>query len=167
MTAAEGEFQRLVGGLDYPMYVVTATAGDRRSGCLVGFGTQCSIDPPRYWICLSKNNLTYQVAENAAALAVHVVGPEDAALARLFGEQTGDDVDKFERCRWEPAPDGVTPVLTACRRWFVGGVVGRVDVGDHVSFLLQPLWASAGIGDGDGPTLGFQAAKHLEPGHEP
>jgi flavin reductase (DIM6/NTAB) family NADH-FMN oxidoreductase RutF len=164
VTGAEEEFQRLVGGLDYPMYVVTAAAGDRRSGCLVGFGTQCSIEPPRYWVCLSKTNRTYQVAKEAVALGVHVLGPEDGELARLFGEETGDDVDKFERSRWERAPDGVTPVLTSCQRWFVGRVVGRVDVGDHVSFLLHPLWASAG--DGAGPALGFQDTKGLDPGHE-
>jgi len=32
---------------DYPMYIVTAVAADsgERSGCLVGFTTQCSINP--------------------------------------------------------------------------------------------------------------------------
>ena len=165
MNGGEEEFQRLVGRLDYPMYVVTAGAGERRSGCLVGFGTQCSIQPPRYWVCLSKNNRTYQVAKEAVALGVHVLGPDDGELARLFGEETGDDVDKFERSGWEPAPDGVTPVLRSCRRWFVGRVVARVDVGDHVSFLLHPLWAEAG--EGDGPAMGFQDAKGLHPGHEP
>ncbi len=165
MTDAEAEFQRLVSGLDYPMYVVTAASGGARSGCLVGFGTQCSIHPPRYWVCLSKRNRTYEVARGADVLAVHVLGADDADVARLFGEETGDDVDKFARCRWEPGPDGATPVLTSCRGWFLGRVLDRVDAGDHVSFLLEPVWAEAG--DGDGPALGFQQAKGLEPGHEP
>ena len=41
------EFGSFVSGLDYPMFVVTAAADGRRAGCLVGFTSQVSIDPPR------------------------------------------------------------------------------------------------------------------------
>ena len=41
------QFDAFVGGLDYPVFVVTAAHGEERSGCLVGFATQASIDPPR------------------------------------------------------------------------------------------------------------------------
>ncbi len=40
----------LVTEIDYPMFIVTAAAGGRRAGCLVGFTTQCSIHPPRFLI---------------------------------------------------------------------------------------------------------------------
>jgi flavin reductase (DIM6/NTAB) family NADH-FMN oxidoreductase RutF len=36
-------FLKLVGGLEYPMFIVTARAGDEPLGCLVGFATQTSI----------------------------------------------------------------------------------------------------------------------------
>ncbi len=159
----EAGFQALVAGLDYPMYVVTAAAGGQRAGCLVGFGTQSSIDPPRYWVCISKANHTHGVARRAGALAVHLLGRSHLELARLFGEETGDEVDKFARCDWSPGPDGVTPVLAACPRWFLGRVVDRVDSGDHESFLLQPVGSSAG--QADEAQLGFQQVKDLEPGH--
>lgn len=154
-------FQKLAAHLDYAMYVVTAVAGEQRAGCLVGFGTQCSIHPPRFMVFLSNKNFTHGVALEAPVLAVHLV-PEDAEqLARLFGEETGDEVDKFERCEWTPGPHGV-PVLEQCPDRFVGNVLTRTPVGDHTAFLLEPVDVSA---EGDG-FFSFRDAEGFEPGHE-
>lgn len=95
-TESTESFQDLTGGLEYSMFVVTACDGERRAGCLVGFTTQCSIDPPRYLVCLSKANNTVAVALGAEVLMVHVLGADQLGLARLFGELTGDKVDKLE-----------------------------------------------------------------------
>ncbi|MGH3330053.1 MAG: flavin reductase, partial [Nocardioidaceae bacterium] len=71
-----GQFDDFVEGLDYPMFVVTTANDGHRAGCLVGFTTQASIDPPRMLVCLSVKNRTYRVAQEAEYLAVHVLGPE-------------------------------------------------------------------------------------------
>ena len=155
-------FERLVNRLDYPMLVVTAEAGGERAGCLVGFATQCSIDPPRFLLCLSPANHTFRVARRSGTLVAHVLGPEHRELAALFGEQTGDAVDKFTHCRWRPGPGG--PVLEACRQWFAGRVLDRFEVGDHVAFLVEPVAAAAGRIGGQ---LSFQDVRRLRPGHPP
>lgn len=125
--------------LDQPMYVVTAAATDgERAGCLVGFGSQSSIDPPRFVVWLSRANHTYRVACRASHLTVHLLGREDHGTARLFGEETGDTVDKFARVDWRPGEAG-SPVLTECVGWFTGRVEARLDGGDHVGFLLAPV----------------------------
>src|SRR4051794_41781759 len=51
----------LIDELDYPMFIVTVAAGGERAGCLVGFATQCSINPPRFLVCLSDKNRTFRV----------------------------------------------------------------------------------------------------------
>ena len=160
----EKAFQRIVADLDYPLLIVTVAAGGQRSGCLVGFATQCSIHPPRFWVCISKANHTCEVAAGADAMVVHVPDAEQRRLAELFGGETGDEVDKFSQVAWEPGPDGVTPVLDGCGRWFAGRVLDRVDSGDHTSYLLEPFAASTGSEEGQ---LGFQGAKDMSPGHEP
>ena len=160
----ERALQHLAARLDNPMVVVTALAPDgRRSGCLVGFFTQCSIHPPRVLPCISKANHTFGVAEAAPVLAVHWLGDDDEGLAELFGGETGDEVDKFERCTWRPGPEGV-PVLGGVLGWVGGPVVGRFDVGDHVAFLVEPAWGEAG--DPAAAPLGFQAVRDIEPGHD-
>lgn len=71
--------------LDYPVYVVTAVADAERAGCLVGFASQCSIDPPRFMVWLSKANRTYRVACRASHLGVHGLRGDQTEAAELFG----------------------------------------------------------------------------------
>ena len=156
---------RLAARTDTPMVVVTAAAGDgRRSGCLVGFWTQCSIHPPRVLACISKANHTLAVAGGADVLAVHWLAEHDRHLAELFGGETGDQIDKFERCSWRRGAEGV-PILDGVRGWVAGPVVARMDVGDHVAFVVD---AEAGAAeDPSADQLGFFAVQDVEPGHEP
>ena len=73
------DFHAVAGDLDFPMMIVTATDGNDRSSCLVGFGAQCSISPPRFMVWLSKRNHTYQVTQRAEVLVVHFPSPGAAA----------------------------------------------------------------------------------------
>jgi flavin reductase (DIM6/NTAB) family NADH-FMN oxidoreductase RutF len=152
----------LVSELDYPMFIVTAATESERAGCLIGFATQCSINPPRFLVCLSDKNRTYRVAREAEVLVVHLVPSHADALAELFGSQTGDDVDKFAEVAWHPGPNG-TPVLDDCANWFAGRILSRTAVGDHVAFLLEPFAAES---DGAERGFTFHRAKRMEPGHE-
>jgi flavin reductase (DIM6/NTAB) family NADH-FMN oxidoreductase RutF len=159
---AEKTFQELVAQLDYPMFIVTAAANGERAGCLIGFATQCSIDPPRFLAGLSDKNRTYRVAQGADSLAIHLVPENATELAELFGGETGDEIDKFERCSWRPGPGGV-PLLDGCPNRFVGRVLERIEFGDHIGIVLEPTFAEA---DPEGAQLGFHRAKRIEPGHE-
>jgi flavin reductase (DIM6/NTAB) family NADH-FMN oxidoreductase RutF len=156
-------FEKLVAMLDYPMYVVTTSVDGERAGCLVGFTSQVSIGPPRFLAGLSKRNHTYRVAQHATHLAIHLLARRHRELARLFGSQTGDEVDKFAQCEWNSGPHAM-PILTAATGWFVGEVINRYDLGDHVGFLVKPV-------DGDAPDsfeqlVTFADVRDLEPGHE-
>jgi flavin reductase (DIM6/NTAB) family NADH-FMN oxidoreductase RutF len=155
-------FNAIVGNLEYPMFIVTARAGDERLGCLVGFATQTSIDPPRFAVGLSRENRTFRHGRDAHVLGVHCVPADAADLAELFGGETGDELDKFERCSWRPGPEGV-PLLAACPNRFVGRILERVDFGDHTGLVLEPFFAEFEEPDGQ---LGFHRAKRIDPGHE-
>jgi flavin reductase (DIM6/NTAB) family NADH-FMN oxidoreductase RutF len=158
-----GIFEEIVSRLDHPMVVVTVSHCAERAGCLVGFSTQCSIDPLRYAVCVSKRNHTAEVAARANTMVVHFLRPGNEALARLFGEETGDEIAKFEKCAWHAGPDG-TPVIAACD-WFAGHVVQRIDAGDHTMYLLDVIHAgAAGYRDGQ---LGSQELRDLDAGHDP
>jgi flavin reductase (DIM6/NTAB) family NADH-FMN oxidoreductase RutF len=155
-------FDELMRSLDTAMIVVTANDGRERAGCLVGFHVQCSIDPLRYAVWLSKANHTFRVALFAEHLGIHLLTERDRALATLFGESSGDDVDKLERCEWRAGPYGV-PVLDECAGWFVGRREALFDAGtDHVCFVLRPVEAHA-IG-GSHP-LRLRDVAGLTPGH--
>jgi flavin reductase (DIM6/NTAB) family NADH-FMN oxidoreductase RutF len=158
----QSPFQRLVETLDYPVYIVTAATRNQPGGCLVGFATQCSINPPRFLVCISKKNRTLEVARQADVLAVHVVDEKDRNLAEIFGGETGDEVNKFARVSWHYA-HGV-PILDECERWFAGTILGRIALGDHVGFLLEPIDAEEGA---QSEQLTRQGARDVQPGHPP
>jgi flavin reductase (DIM6/NTAB) family NADH-FMN oxidoreductase RutF len=161
MSVDTDAFNAFADGLDYPMFVVTTAHDGHRAGCLVGFTTQASIDPPRMLVCLSVRNHTYRLACDADLLAVHVLDPGQRVLAELFGGSTGDDIDKFDRCEWSAGPDGV-PLLEECPRRFVGTVLERQAYGDHVGFLLAPVDVAA---DREGHGLTYEQVEDVDPGH--
>jgi flavin reductase (DIM6/NTAB) family NADH-FMN oxidoreductase RutF len=159
---AQVAFHELAGELDYPMFIATTVADGERAGCLVGFATQCSIDPPRFLVCLSDKNRTYRVAARADALAIHFVPSSADRLAKLFGSQTGDEVDKFGRCEWREGPAGL-PILAQCDNWFAGAILARHPLGDHVGFLLRPIAAHNGTPLDE---FTFHRARRMAPGHD-
>lgn len=155
-------FDRLVADLDYPMFIVTTAADCERAGCLVGFVSQASIDPQRLLVMLSKKNRTYELAQRASTLAVHFLGAGNEDLAALFGEESGDTVDKFASCEWSAGIDGV-PMVARTRGCVVGRVIERVDAGDHVAHLLEPVEV---LTDVRAAPLGYQSVRDLSPGHD-
>jgi flavin reductase (DIM6/NTAB) family NADH-FMN oxidoreductase RutF len=161
---AENRFQKLVARLDYPLFVVTAAAGEERDGCVVGFTTQCSIHPPLFLVCLSDKNRTYRIARDADHLVVHVIPEERRDLAELFGGETADEEDKLSQVEWRPGPGGA-PIVDGFDDWFAGRIVERIEwSGDHAGYVLEPVEAAVGDSERE---LSFQEAKDIEPGHEP
>ena len=157
----ESAWDRLVAAFDYPMFVLTAQVDGDRAGCLVGFATQCSIDPPRFAIWVSDKNHTFEIATKAEHVAVHLV---DHDLAELFGTNTGDEVDKFARCDWHDGEHGV-PLLDGATGGFIGRVIDDIPVaGDHLGLLLEPV--DSWLADEPAHHVRFQDVKDLDPGHE-
>jgi flavin reductase (DIM6/NTAB) family NADH-FMN oxidoreductase RutF len=171
-TLSDGAFARLAAHANPEMMVVTARAGDDVDGCLVGFSTQCSIEPVHFLVCLSKPNRTYDLACRSSALAVHVLHDtdDDRQLASLFGEHTErnpGEVDKLRRCLWRVGPWGL-PIIDG-HDWFAGEIVTRHDVGDHVAFVLAVGPGGTPVPEGppgrEAPRLGFQSVREFEAGN--
>jgi flavin reductase (DIM6/NTAB) family NADH-FMN oxidoreductase RutF len=159
-------FEQLVALLNYPMFVVTTRVGGSdpiRAGCLVGFASQTSIRPPRFLVGLSRRNRTFRLATEASHLAVHVFERRHLDVVELFGGETGDETDKFERCSWHSGPEQM-PILDDAAAWFVGAIVDRVSLGDHVGHLLAPVGGQAPREPAE--WVSFGDVDHLQPGHE-
>jgi flavin reductase (DIM6/NTAB) family NADH-FMN oxidoreductase RutF len=160
MSLSFGDF---VGRADAAALIVTAFDGRERSGCLVGFASQCSIEPPRLVVWLSIVNHTYGVAERSERLAVHLIPAEESALAARFAEESGDWADKFAFADWSEGPGGV-PLLDACPDRVVGRVAGRVEAGgDHDGFVLDP--ERVDLSPSPGRVLRLGDVADLHPGH--
>ena len=148
MPASDSPYQRLAAAVNSPMYVVTAASGDARAGCLVGFSVQCSIDPLRHLVCLSKANRTFEVACGCEWLVVHALHVGDDEVASLFGGVTDRDVDKFACCAWHEGPGGA-PVIDGCD-WFAGRIPINVVAGEGTvidsSFCFKHFYSKRDVG---------------------
>ena len=151
----------LIAATDFPLYVVTASAGDEVSGCLAGFITQSSIKPAQFLICISKLNHTFGTARSSGGLGLHLLGSDQRDFASHFGELTGDEVDKFEGIAWSPGMTGA-PILSECAAWVEGSTIGRMDAGDHEAFLINVQ--GGGIGRHEG-CFTLRSASEFEAGH--
>jgi flavin reductase (DIM6/NTAB) family NADH-FMN oxidoreductase RutF len=159
MTAS---FDDLVGVMGGALVVVTTAIDDQVGGCLIGFHSQCSIEPSRYALWLSRANHTYRVAVFAEHLAVHVLGADDQAIAEHWGTLSDDTADKFAGVAWTRGPGGV-PLLDACPRRFVARKRTVLDDGsDHVCFVVEPIEVQGSAG---GAPLRLSSIDALEPGH--
>ncbi|MBK5288875.1 MAG: flavin reductase [Acidimicrobiia bacterium] len=164
-TATTESFDRLASRLDWPMLIVTTRDDHDTAGCLVGFWSQSSISPTRVAVFLSKKNHTFMVAQRATTLAAHVLHDRDFDLARHFGEETDDEVDKFSSIRWTAGPDNV-PVIDGLD-WFSGTICDQHDCGDHVAFILEPAPGHGCADRADEPPLTSSRVQHLSAGHAP
>lgn len=155
-------FDRFVAAGDPPTFVVSVRAGEKTDACLVGFATQCSIAPRRFAVCISEVNRTWRlVAEGPVVLAVHRLRQGDDAVAEWFGGHTGDDVAPFGDYATTPGPDGV-PLIDALGDRLIGREHARVDAGDHVLIVLEPI---AVHGDAEAEPFTLADAGSIDPGH--
>ena len=160
--AVRDPFDRIVSNLDYPMFVIGAAADGDADACLVGFTSQCSMDPPRFGVFLSKANHTYDLAVASTVLVVHRLRADQFRVAEHFGGKSAyDDPGKLEGCGWVPGPEGA-PVIDDCD-WFAGRVLERADTGDHVLFVLEPFGGKCR----ETSQLGSQQAFDIEAGRPP
>jgi flavin reductase (DIM6/NTAB) family NADH-FMN oxidoreductase RutF len=140
-------FERLLDALDHPTVVVTAASrrrgpGHAPAGCVAAFPAQCSVDPPRYCVFLPKDHPVYDVARRAQHLMVHFLDHRQGGLAACFDDWSGDAASSpAGAVRWSPGPDGRTPRLADVDAWLFGRVTARLETGDHVGFVLDPVRA--------------------------
>lgn len=156
-------FDDLTGATDAAMLIVTTADGDERGGCLVGFHSQSSIDPPRYAVWLSKANHTYRLALRATHLGLHFLGEEHHDLAAHFGALSGDDTDKFAGLAVAIGPHGVPLLLEVPGRLVVRRLALLDEGGDHVCLTTEPVRAE---GDAPSAPLRLSACADIDPGHD-
>ena len=150
--------------VDYSLMVVTTGSREAEmSGCLAGFITKCSIEPPRFFlVCISKVNHTYFVAERSASPSCSTSSarirsswpPCSESRPVTSSTNSTDAVGTLVR--------NGAPVLDECAAWVEGAIMDSFPVGDHQAFLVRPVGGGSGRHKG---VLTFQNSPSLQAGH--
>lgn len=124
--------------MDREIWLVTATAGDRRGGLIATSITQASIVPdlPRVLVALSRHHYTWELVEASGLFALHLLSADNLDLVWRFGLESGRDVDKFEGIEAKSSGLG-TPVLGGTIGWLDCRVEERLDIGDRTVYVAE------------------------------
>ena len=155
-------FEGLVGELEYPMFIVTARVGGEPLGCLVGFTTQASIDPPRFIACLSHQNRTYRARQGRARRSACTRCPPTRTTSRSCSAARPRTRRTSSRARRGTKGPRACRSSSAARTGSSAASWRATDAGDHDAFLLEPIAGSSTEED----EFTFHRAKRIDPGHE-
>lgn len=137
------------------LWIVTASAAGRRGGLTATWVSAASIDPeqPMLLIGIAENHFTRELIAAAGSFAVHLLRPDQGAIAWNFAHDSGGTRDKFAGLK---VREGVTgsPVLADCLAWLEARVVGEYSAGDRHFFWGEVI---AGESLSQGPALTDQA----------
>lgn len=124
--------------LTYGLYVVSAKAGEERSGCVVNTLTQVTAVPPRLSVAVSKESFTCGLIRKSGRFAAVALDQRSTLMSLgRFGFRSGKDFDKFDGIPMGKDSAGVPyPLENACAR-FSCQVENTVDLGTHLLFVGQ------------------------------
>lgn len=128
----------ILGLLDPPLWLVTATHGERHGGLIASNVTSVSIVPdlPRMLVGLARRHATWDLVEASGAFTLHLLSTEQLDLVWRFGMTSGRDHDKFAGLTWRPGPTG-SPILPEALGWMACRVEGRLETGDRTLYLAE------------------------------
>ncbi|WP_432023201.1 flavin reductase family protein [Streptomyces parvus] len=161
---AADEFRSAMASLAAPVTVVTcydATGTPR--GLTASAVSSLSLDPPLILVCLDRNSRTHDVLVSADAFALHLLGPENEALAKRFAGPTDQ---RFENVPLSSGPTSHhAPQLADCALRLTCTRYEVIEAGDH-SILVGRVTASDCLGSPAGGLVwhhrGFAHAKPAE-----
>ncbi len=122
--------------ITYGLYVVSAEAEGKSSGCVVNTLQQVTSKPVRLSVAVNKDNLTCELTRKAGRFAA-VALDQRANLAFIgrFGFRSGRDLEKYEGASTAKDAAGMPYCWeNACARYSCR-VIDTVDLGTHMLFV--------------------------------
>ena len=152
--------------ISYGLYVVSSKNGEKLNGYVSNAVFQVTADPAQFAVCCSKNNYTAELIRDSKAFSISVLKKEASPeLIRIFGYQSGRDIDKFKDAAHIYGSTG-TPILTEdTLAWFECRVVQTVDVGTHLLFTAEIV--DNDLIDGTGEPLTYSYYREVRKGKAP
>jgi flavin reductase (DIM6/NTAB) family NADH-FMN oxidoreductase RutF len=131
----DGQLRRLLRRQAATVVVITAAGSERPVGFTATSFTSVSLRPPLVLFCVDCGSSSWPAVRAAAHVAVHLLGADQAELARTFATR---GIDRFAPTAWHSGPYGV-PLLDRALGWLVCRVAERVTAGDHAIVLAEPV----------------------------
>lgn len=124
--------------LSYGLYVISAKAEGRESGCVANTLAQVTSSPAQLSVALNKNNFTTELIQKSGRFAAVVLSEEtDMNLIAGFGFRSGRDADKFADTACGTDASGIRYPTAGASAVFSCKVNRTVDLGTHLLFVAD------------------------------
>lgn len=118
--------------LSYGVYIISASNGSKKAGCVVNTFQQLTSAPARVSVTINKENATTSVVLESGRFEANVLAESaPMELIGLFGFQSSNDVDKFAETTHAIDDAGVPYLNEHVVAHFGARVIETVDVGSH------------------------------------
>jgi flavin reductase (DIM6/NTAB) family NADH-FMN oxidoreductase RutF len=128
--------QQVLGMFDRTAWIVTASAGDEKSGLVATFVNSASLVPalPRLVAGLARHHYTWDLIRRSRAFAAHLIDEAQVALIWRFGLASGREIDKFAQLAWRSGQTGA-PIVEHALSWLECRVEVDLDIGDRTIYV--------------------------------
>jgi flavin reductase (DIM6/NTAB) family NADH-FMN oxidoreductase RutF len=133
-------FSEVFDKLDREIWLITARAGDRRSGLIATYVSRISLVPtlPRVTIALAKHHFTHELIQASHAFCMHLLGEDQLDSVWRFGIPSGREIDKLRGMATSTSASA-SPILSGALGWLDCGVETQMDTGDRTIYLAKVL----------------------------
>ena len=125
--------------LSYGLFVLTAQADGRDSGCIINTAGQVTSTPNRISVAVNKDNYTHELVLRSGKFNISILSQAAGFdLFRRFGFQSGRTVDKFAdftacaRCE-----NGLYFITQGTNGYISAEVEQTIDLGTHTMFIAS------------------------------
>ncbi len=150
---------RILTKVQRQLWVLTACAGQDRSGLVATFVSRASIvkERPRILVSLAVGHYTTALVRRSGFFAAHLLSSRERELIWHFGLFSGRDADKLAGIDVHTGTTGA-PILSGSSAWLDCRVENSLNAGDREIFLAEVVDAAT-TGDFDPLTIDALRAK--------
>ena len=133
------ELDRVLDKIVTGLIIVTTKYEGIPYGMTAAWFSRASNNPYMVMISISKSSCTMAHVEKSKIFAINIIDDSQKALADFFGNNTGREINKFEKISYSKWKSGA-PILekNACSA-IDCKVVNQIESGDHMVFLGEVL----------------------------
>ncbi len=125
--------------LTYGLFVLTTKQGEKDNGCIVNTVIQAASEPNTVSVSVSKMNHTHDmICESGVFNASIISEAADFELFKVFGFQSGREVDKFaDFADCKRSENGIFYITKGTNAYISAKVTQTVDMGSHTMFIAE------------------------------
>ncbi len=122
--------------LQYGLYVITSSDGQKDNGLVVNTVMQVTNTPNRIAVAINKQNYSHDVIQKSGIMNVNCLSEEAPfRVFEVFGFQSGRNVNKFEGCTPNRSENGLVVLPRYINAYISLKVESYVDMDTHGMFI--------------------------------